>query len=468
MLFSLMFDEYLNGTTPVVSKSSNVPTTDASDKRQQPNTTASTSTTVAAETARLDIQTTPKPSTQAPTITATEKNNQAENVIVDEDEFINFFGTPIHEVEDSSSRHLDPSNMNTFYQRNPSEYHWTKDHPLEQVLGNPSQPVRTRRQLDTNSEMCMFALIKNKRDEENTIIRNKVRLVSKGYNQAEGIDLEELFAPVVWLEDVRIFISYAADKSFPIYQVDVKTTFLYGPLKEEVYVNQPDGFVDSHHPNKVYHLKKALYGLKKAPRAWYDEHSNFLVSKEFSKGSIDLTRFISKHGDDILLKNKRDEENTIIRNKVRLVAKGYNQAEGIDLEELFAPVAWLEDVRIFISYAADKSFPIYQVDVKTTFLYGPLKEEVYVNQPDGFVDSHHPNKVYRLKKALYGLKKAPRAWYDEHSNFLVSKEFSKGSIDLTRFISKHGDDILLVQIYIDDIIFRYEMFDSSKTGGSGK
>ncbi|GJV96168.1 retrovirus-related pol polyprotein from transposon TNT 1-94 [Tanacetum coccineum] len=93
------------------------------------------------------------------------------------------------------------------------------------------------------------------------------------------------------------------------------------------------------------------------------------------------------------------------------------------------------------------------MDVKTSFLYGPLKEEVYVNQLDGFVDPYHPDKVYHLKKALYGLKQAPRAWYDELSNFLVSKGFSKGSIDPTLFITKHGEDILLVQIYVDDIIF---------------
>ncbi|GJS18363.1 retrovirus-related pol polyprotein from transposon TNT 1-94 [Tanacetum coccineum] len=145
-----------------------------------------------------------------------------------------------------------------------------------------------------------------------------------------------------------------------------------------------------------------------------------------------------------LWKNKRDEENIVIRNKSRLVAKGYAQKEGIDFEESFAPVARLEAVRLFIAYAAHKSFTVYQMDVKTAFLYGPLKEEVYVNQPDGFVDPYHPDKVYRLKKALYGLKQAPRAWYDELSNFLVSKGFSKGSIDPTLFITKHGEDILLV------------------------
>ncbi|GKF22850.1 retrovirus-related pol polyprotein from transposon TNT 1-94, partial [Tanacetum coccineum] len=150
-------------------------------------------------------------------------------------------------------------------------------------------------------------------------------------------------------------------------------------------------------------------------------------------------------------KNKRDKENTIIRNNARLVAKGYAQKEGIDFEESFTPVDRLEVVRLFVTYATHKSFPVYQMDVKTTFLYRPLKEEVYVNQPDGFIDPYHPDQVYRLKKELYGLKQAPRAWYDELSDFLVSKGFSKGSIDQTLFITKHGEDILLVQIYVDDI-----------------
>nr|GEZ24737.1 hypothetical protein [Tanacetum cinerariifolium] len=179
-----------------------------------------------------------------------------------------------------------------------------KDHPLEQVIGNPSQSVRTRSQRESDGEMCMFALTwlwKNKRDEENTVIRNKSCLVAKGYAQKEGVDFEESFAPVARLEAIRLFIAYASHKSFTVYQMDVKTSFLYGPLKEEVYVNQPDRFVDPYHPDKVYRLKKALYGLKQAPSTWYDELSNFLVSKGFSKGSIDLTLFITKHGEDILL-----------------------------------------------------------------------------------------------------------------------------------------------------------------------
>ncbi|GKC64264.1 retrovirus-related pol polyprotein from transposon TNT 1-94 [Tanacetum coccineum] len=126
---------------------------------------------------------------------------------------------------------------------------------------------------------------------------------------------------------------------------------------------------------------------------------------------------------------------------------------GIDFEESFAPVARLEAVQIFVAYVAHKSFLIYQMDVKTAFLNGPLKEEVYVAQLDGFVDPDHPEKVYLLRKALYGLKQAPRAWYDELSNFLISKGFTKVTIDTTLFTIRYGDDILLVQSYVDDIMF---------------
>nr|GEU84337.1 retrovirus-related Pol polyprotein from transposon TNT 1-94 [Tanacetum cinerariifolium] len=131
----------------------------------------------------------------------------------------------------------------------------------------------------------------------------------------------------------------------------------------------------------------------------------------------------------------------------------FDRLQGIDFEESFALVARLEAVWIFIAYAVHKSFPIYQMDVKTAFLNGPLKEEVYFTQPDGFFDPDHPEKVYRLRKALYGLKQAPRAWYDELSKFLTSKGFTKSTIDPTLFTIRYGEDILLVQIYVDDIIF---------------
>nr|GEW88368.1 retrovirus-related Pol polyprotein from transposon TNT 1-94 [Tanacetum cinerariifolium] len=180
--------------------------------------------------------------------------------------------------------------------------------------------------------------------------------------------------------------------------------------------------------------------LHQFDRLWVWE----LVDKPFGKTVIKLKW---------LWKNKKDEDQTVIHNKARLVAKGYAQEAGNDFEESFAPVARLEPVRIFIAYAAHKSFPIYQMDVKTEFLNGPLKEEVYVAQPDGFVEPDHPENVYQLRKALYGLKQAPRAWYDELSRFLTSKGFTKGTIDPTLFTIRYEEDILFVEIYVDDIIF---------------
>ncbi|GJZ14438.1 retrovirus-related pol polyprotein from transposon TNT 1-94 [Tanacetum coccineum] len=154
-----------------------------------------------------------------------------------------------------------------------------------------------------------------------------------------------------------------------------------------------------------------------------------------------------------IYKVKLDELGGIPKNKAPLVARGYRQEEGIDFEESFALVARLDDIRIFLAYAAHMNMIVYQMDVKTAFLNDILHEEVYVSQPDGFVDQDNPNHVYKLKKALYGLKQAPRVWYDLLSKFLLSQEFSKGNVDLTLFIRRQGKDILLVQIYVDDIIF---------------
>ncbi|GKB79372.1 retrovirus-related pol polyprotein from transposon TNT 1-94 [Tanacetum coccineum] len=111
-----------------------------------------------------------------------------------------------------------------------------------------------------------------------------------------------------------------------------------------------------------------------------------------------------------LFKNKHDEENTVIRNKTRLVVRGYRQEEGIDFEESFTPVARMEAIRKYLAYAAHKSFTVFQIDVKTAFMHGTLKKDVYVCQPKSFIDADNPSHVYKLKKALYGLKQAPMAW----------------------------------------------------------
>nr|GFA82199.1 retrovirus-related Pol polyprotein from transposon TNT 1-94 [Tanacetum cinerariifolium] len=134
-------------------------------------------------------------------------------------------------------------------------------------------------------------------------------------------------------------------------------------------------------------------------------------------------------------------------------AIGYSQQEGIDYDETFAPVARIKAIRLFLAYAAHKDFTVYQMDVKTAFLNGILKEEVYVGQPPGFVCKQYPDHVYAFDKALYGLKQAPRAWYDILSQFLIESGFQKGSIDTTLFIKKKGKHIMLIQIYVDDIIF---------------
>nr|GEV83184.1 Gag-Pol polyprotein [Tanacetum cinerariifolium] len=298
LLFGPLYDELFNAGTSSVNKSSSL--IGNSKQRDTTPTTNIRSTTV-------------------PTISTTanaeeNKNNQAE------DEFTNPFCTSVREVVESSSHNIGNSNMHTFHQPQHFKYRWTKDHLLEQVHRNPSKPVQTRRQLATDPKMYMFELTvstvesksikeamadsawinavqeelhqfdrlkvwelvdkpfgknviklkwlwKYQKDEEQTVIHNKARLVAKGYAQEEGIDFEESFTLVARLEAVRIFIAYASHKSFSIYQMDVKTAFLNGPLREEVYVAQPDGFVDPDHLEKVYRLRKALYGLKQAPRA---------------------------------------------------------------------------------------------------------------------------------------------------------------------------------------------------------
>ncbi|GJT67510.1 retrovirus-related pol polyprotein from transposon TNT 1-94 [Tanacetum coccineum] len=238
------------------------------------------------------------------------------------------YNPPSREEIESSTTALVPSNVQNFHQVQPSTHIWTKDHPLDQVIGDPSKPVMTRQRLHTDSEVCMYALTvstiepknikeamadhrkniialkwlwKNKCDAGNIMVQNKTRLVAKGYKQEEGIDFEESFAPVACLEAVRMFIAYAAHKNITIFQMDVKTAFLNGPLKEEVYVSQPEGFIDPEFPDHVYRLKKALYGLKQAPRAWYDKLFSFLIEHGFFKGIINPTMFTRRHGGDILL-----------------------------------------------------------------------------------------------------------------------------------------------------------------------
>nr|GEZ66131.1 retrovirus-related Pol polyprotein from transposon TNT 1-94 [Tanacetum cinerariifolium] len=138
-----------------------------------------------------------------------------------------------------------------------------------------------------------------------------------------------------------------------------------------------------------------------------------------------------------IFKNKKDESSLVIQNKARLVTVGYSRQEGIDYDETFAPVSRIEAIRLFLAYAAYKYFTVFQTDVKTTFINGILKEELYVAQPPGFVSKQYPDHVYALDKALYGLKQAPRAWYDVLSKFLIDSGFQKG----LRYLKDSGFDL---------------------------
>nr|GEU62188.1 retrovirus-related Pol polyprotein from transposon TNT 1-94 [Tanacetum cinerariifolium] len=168
---------------------------------------------------------------------------------------------------------------------------------------------------------------------------------------------------------------------------------------------------------------------------------------------VDCPKGVRPIGTKWVLKNKKDERGIVIRNKARLVAQGYTQEEGIDYEEVFAPVARIEAIRLFLAYASFIGFIVYQMDVKSSFLYGTIDEEVYVMQPPGFQDPEFPDRVYKVEKAMYGLHQAPRAWYGTLSKYLLANGFQRGTINQTLFIKKHKGKFLLVQVYVDDIIF---------------
>ncbi|GJR46785.1 putative ribonuclease H-like domain-containing protein [Tanacetum coccineum] len=157
---------------------------------------------------------------------------------------------------------------------------------------------------------------------------------------------------------------------------------------------------------------------------------------------VDLPPGKKAIGTKWVFRNKKDERGIVVKNKARLVAQGFRQEEGIDYDEVFAPVARIEAIRLFLAFASFMGFPVYQMDIKSAFLYGTIGEEVYVYQPLSFVDPAHPNKVYKVVKALYGLHQAPRAWYETLSTFLLENGFRRGTIDKTLFIKKNKSDII--------------------------
>ncbi|GJR78811.1 retrovirus-related pol polyprotein from transposon TNT 1-94 [Tanacetum coccineum] len=241
--------------------------------------------------------------------------------LADPKPFVNVFA-PEPSSEASSSGVISINEPNHSTQPHEHLRKWTDSYPIDNNIGNPSRPVSIRKQLATDALWCFYNsdeiyefdrldvwelvpppdcakiialkwIYKVKLDEYGDVLKNKARVVAKGFCQEEGLDFEESIAPVAKLEAIIIFLANAASKNMMVYQLDVETAFLNGKLKE-VYVSQPEGFIDPDCPNHIYRLKKALYGLNQAPRAWYDTFSKFLLAQGFSKGVVDPTLFIRK------------------------------------------------------------------------------------------------------------------------------------------------------------------------------
>ncbi|GJR14706.1 putative ribonuclease H-like domain-containing protein [Tanacetum coccineum] len=208
-----------------------------------------------------------------------------------------------------------------------------------------------------------------------------------------------------------------------------------------------DGYADLQEPTKIAQALDDESWVE----AMQEELLQFKIQKVWTL--VDLPYGKKAIGTKWVYRNKKDERGIVVKNKARLVAQGYKQEEGIDYDEVFAPVARIEAIRLFLAYASFMNFLVYQMDVKSAFLYGTIEEEVYVSQPLGFVDPEFLEKVYKVEKALYGLHQAPRAWYETLSTYLLDNGFYRGQIDKTLFIKRVKGDILLVQVYVDNIIF---------------
>ncbi|GJU17641.1 ribonuclease H-like domain-containing protein [Tanacetum coccineum] len=281
--------------------------------------------------------------------------------------------------------------------------------------------------------------------------------------------------------------------------MDVKSAFLYGTIKEEVSVCQPLGFEDPWFPNKVYKVyvddiifgftkkslctefevtpkvsylhdvKRIFRYLKGQPKLglWYPRDSPFdlesFYDSDYAGASLDRKSTPGGFG-AAGQKNKKDERGIVVRNKARLVAQGYTQEEGIDYDKVLAPVAMIEAIRLFFAYASFMGFIVYQMDVKSAFLYGTIEEEVSVCQPPGYEDPQFSDKVYKVENALYGLHQAPRAWYETLSTYLLENGFRRGTIDrlcLSRR-TKRVDGIFISQDkYMANILKKFD-FSSVK------
>nr|GEX44321.1 hypothetical protein [Tanacetum cinerariifolium] len=246
---------------------------------------------------------------------------------------------------------------------------------------------------------------------------------------------------------IRIHKDHHLDQVIGDFHSATQTRNISKNLEEHEFVCLFACFLSQEEPKKVIHALKDPSWIE----AMQEELLQFKLQKVWTL--VDLSNRKRAIGTKWVFRNKKDEKGIVIRNKARLVAQGYTQEEGINYDKVFACVARIKAIRLFLAYTLFKDFVVYQMDVKCAFLYGKIKEEVYVCQPPGFEDPDIPNRVYKVKKALYGLHQALRAWYETLSTHLLDNGFQRGKIDKTLFIKRHKGDILLVQAYVDDIIF---------------
>ncbi|GJW02607.1 retrovirus-related pol polyprotein from transposon TNT 1-94 [Tanacetum coccineum] len=315
MLFQPLFDELLNPPPSVDHPAPEVVALIDEVAAPVPAvSTGSPSSTTVDQDALSPSNSQTTPETQPPVIPndVEEDNHDLDVAHMNNDPY---FGIPILEVpyDQSSSSDIIHTIVHPDHQISEHNSKWTKDHPLENIISELARPVSTRLQLHEQALFCYYGAFltavepktykdsltqscwieamqeelnefeRLRLDELGGILKNKAWLVARGYHQEYGIDFEESFALVARLEAIRIFVVFAAHMNMVVYQMDVKTVFLNGNLREEVYVSQPDRFVDQDSPNHVYNLKKALYGFKQALCAWYDMLSSFLISQDFSK-----------------------------------------------------------------------------------------------------------------------------------------------------------------------------------------
>ncbi|GJR16785.1 retrovirus-related pol polyprotein from transposon TNT 1-94 [Tanacetum coccineum] len=369
----------------------------------------------------------PQQGNHTPLQTASAADN-VPNVMFEGDLFVNPFATPSTESAESSTQNVDPSNMHTFYQPNQLKtdgdmciYALTvsimEPKTVKEALTDPAWIKSMQEELHQFIRLDVWELVsspdgikphtlkwlfKNKHDEENTVIRNKTRLVMRGYRQEEGINFKESFAPVAQMEAIRIFLAYAAYKGFTMYQMDVKTAFLHGSLKEDMYVCQPEGFIDADHPSHVYKLKKALYGLKQASRACCFEMSmigemTFFLGLQVNQSLSGIFINQSNYVNEILKKYRLNTCDT--------VGTPMDIKDKLDLDQIGTPVDATK-------YRSMISAFMYLTSSRPDIVHATCVCARYQAQPT----EKHLKEVKRIFRYLRGTVNAG-LWYTKDSSF---------------------------------------------------